>query len=312
MGTKAYKYLRSASVEKVSAEAGTCAFKCSYPRDFNDPYELFLTVDYEQDPEVPAYYHEVIGAIPQLATTCFSKSPEVVPMWAHYAENHTGVVIEVDEDCVLERYPEIAFGDVDYRDGADPDILKALHHAIGTKKPRHTYIVQKAVLSAAYYTKLLSWSYEQERRLLARPEETVTVDGNVLVRMPIRCVTSLIVGFRATAETKSAVKELSARNRCRYLEMKVGRTRAKPFFVDEKGNVWVFEGGQFIESASVCESCGEPIHDGKDQCSWCAMTPEDADQAARQNPMRMLANYELLEGYYRDMAEIDRRHRKPK
>src|SRR5947207_10728280 len=96
MGTKAYKYLRSASVEKVSAEAGTSAFKCSYPRDFNDPYELFLTVEYEQDPEVLAYYHEVIGAIQQLATTWLYKSPEVVPMWAQYDENYTGVVSVLD------------------------------------------------------------------------------------------------------------------------------------------------------------------------------------------------------------------------
>lgn len=42
------------------------------------------------------------------------------------------------------------------------------------------------------------------------------------------------------------------------------------------------------------------------------MTPEDADEAARQNPMRMLATYGLLEGYYNGMAEIDHKHRKPK
>ena len=147
MGAKLYKYLGPEIVGRAFEERVTCTFKCSLPRDFNDPFELFLTIDYQQDPDVLAYYREVIGAIPQRATTCFSKSPEVVPMWVHYAENHTGVVLEVDEDCVSESHPETAFGDVDYLAEADPGILAALRHAQTTCKPRHVYMLQKAVLT---------------------------------------------------------------------------------------------------------------------------------------------------------------------
>ena len=35
--------------------------KCSLPRNFNDPYELFLTVNFREKPEALAFYTDVIG-----------------------------------------------------------------------------------------------------------------------------------------------------------------------------------------------------------------------------------------------------------
>jgi len=310
MGAKLYKYLGPEIVGRAFEERGACTFKCSLPRDFNDPFELFLTIDYQQDPDVLAYYREVIGEIPQRATTCFSRSPEVIPMWAHYAENHTGIVLEVDEDCVSETHPETAFGDVEYLAEADPGILAALHHAQTTCKPRHVYMLQKAVLSAAYYTKHTCWAHEQERRLLAHDDDIVTVDGLLLFPVSIECITAVIVGYRATDAMKEALKKIAAATNSRYLEMRIGRSSIKPHFVDEAGAVWVFDEGQIIRCKSTCLSCGQPVDDDKDTCSWCAITSEDDEHAARRNPMRMLSSYGMLEGYYKDTSEIDRRFRK--
>jgi hypothetical protein len=78
-----------------------CGFKFSFPKDYNDPYELFLTINFEDDPEVIAFYNEIVREIHQLPTTCFSNSPIVTPMWAHYAHNSKGFVIEIDEDKLL-------------------------------------------------------------------------------------------------------------------------------------------------------------------------------------------------------------------
>jgi hypothetical protein len=59
----------------------------------------------------------------------------------------------------------------------------------------------------------------------------------------------------------------------------------------------------------TCGSCGEPVQQDKDQCPWCSIAEDDEHEAAGRNPMRMLSAHGLLEGYYRDMGEIDRRHR---
>ena len=93
MGSKIYKYLGADVLNIALSKEGVCSFKCSYPKDFNDPYELFLTIDFKQTPELLATYKDTIGELPQLPTSCFSRSPSVIPMWAHYAHNHRGVCL---------------------------------------------------------------------------------------------------------------------------------------------------------------------------------------------------------------------------
>jgi hypothetical protein len=90
MSQNLYKYLRPEHLEKILRGADRATLKCSYPKDFNDPYELFLTVDFRKRPELLALYQDVIGQLPHIPTTCFSRSPIVIPMWAHYAQNHEG------------------------------------------------------------------------------------------------------------------------------------------------------------------------------------------------------------------------------
>jgi Protein of unknown function (DUF2971) len=309
VGARLYKYLGPQILDKALAAEDTVAFKCSLPRDFNDPYELFLTIDYDQDSEVLAYYRETIGEVTQHPTTCFSKSPAVIPMWAHYAENHEGAVVEVDEACIMERYPDAAFGDVDYADQAEPGIADLLRHAHATCKPRHVYMLQHAVGRAAYFTKLTCWSYEQERRLVVGKKDVVAANGIDLLRVPTGCVTALIAGCRASKHTKKRLKDIAARRGTRYFEMNISRSTSTPYFIDGTGAVWEFRAGQFDECELTCGSCGEPVQQDKDQCPWCSITKDDEHIAAGRNPMRMLSAHGLLEEYYRDMAEIDRRHR---
>ena len=92
-----YKYVGSSYLDKIFMTKEHITLKCSYPKDFNDPYELFLTIDFNERPEVLAFYADAVGELPQLHTTCFSRSPAVLPMWAHYAQNLQGLCIEFDE-----------------------------------------------------------------------------------------------------------------------------------------------------------------------------------------------------------------------
>jgi len=49
-----------------SPEDEKVGFKCSLPEDYNDPYELFLSIDRTLDPQLLAFYQESIGEIPQI------------------------------------------------------------------------------------------------------------------------------------------------------------------------------------------------------------------------------------------------------
>lgn len=306
MAKKLYKYMGADIMNKVFSEPGKCSFKCSYPKDFNDPYELFLTIDYEQDPHMLAFYHDTVGNIPQAATTCFSKSPTVIPMWAHYGHNHHGVVLEIDEEKILQHLPEISFGDVDYQDEPHEQILEQLYRAHGTKKPRHTYFLRQAVFSGAYYTKRACWSYEQERRLVANSEDVNEVNGLLLLTLPYDCVTAVITGHNATGATVDSAKQLSDNLGSPFYQLKIGKCRADPFFFDKQGKTHIFHDEAIVPSRKNCEECREPVAKEIKRCSWCAIEDQHRKYAAESNPFRAIDNAGFLQDYFEGMRRIDR------
>lgn len=178
MGSKVYKYFWAGVIDLVFARPKLCGIKCSLPRDYNDPYELFLGVDLTVEPGLLAAYSELVSELPQRPTSCFSKSPVVAPMWAHYGDNHSGFVVEFDVDALKAAFPDILIRDVTYRTKPSADIADQLQRAIGTKKPRHTYFLQQAVLAMAYFSKDVAWSYEQECRLIDQEDYCETISGH--------------------------------------------------------------------------------------------------------------------------------------
>ena len=300
MAPRLYKYAGPKLLALAFDTPGECRLKCSSPKDFNDPYELFLSIDPNQDPATLAFYRELIGDLPQLPTTCFSRSPAVVPMWAHYAQNHRGLVIEFDEACILEALPNTALGDV------APSLATDLQHAQLTLKPRHAYFAQRAVFSAAYYTKHSCWRYEEERRLLAKHQDLVPGTELLLFPVPTRCISAIIVGHRASGDTRTSSLALAIQLRTRWFEMRIGRSTLQPYFVGPDGSLHVFVDRDIVAAANACRHCGEPIADDAETCPWCAIQEDDEFRVARSNPMRILADAGLLEEYYRRMAEIRR------
>ncbi len=58
---KIYKYFSYDVLDLVFAREGFCGVKCSLPKDYNDPYELFLGMDLSIPPEHLAFCHDVIS-----------------------------------------------------------------------------------------------------------------------------------------------------------------------------------------------------------------------------------------------------------
>jgi hypothetical protein len=306
MSKHIYKYVGPSYLNNVFGSSDHVTLKCSYPKDFHDPYELFLTIDFKESPEALAFYADAVGNLPQLPTTCFSRSAVVIPMWAHYAQSLQGFAIEFDEAMLAQAFPESGFGDVDYRDAPDDDLTDMLYRAYEIGKPRYIYLLRKGVFSAAYYTKATCWSYEQERRMIVRESETRRVGDLLLMDVPKECITALLCGPRAPPETVRAVRDKANQLGCKYFELKIGRSSAVPFFVDLDGDTFTFNGTDIGRSSQFCGSCKEPLAGELERCSWCQIGDSHTSEAAARNTYRMLDHYGLLEDYIAGMEDISR------
>lgn len=299
-----YKYAGPGNIERIFHSSEKFSFRCSYPKDFNDPYELFLTIDFSQNPRVLAFYEDVIGQMPQMPTTCFSKSPSVIPMWAHYANNHEGFAIEINEEKLSQEIPELSFGDIDYADKSSQGMQNILDMAFHAGKPRHIYLLQRSVLSAAYFTKNSCWSYEKERRMTINEKIIRRVNEIMLIDLPTSCINSIIIGARATPDTKEKIYEISRIIKCNIFELNIGRTTTTPFFRTRRGRTSVFNGESIERSLRYCTGCGEPVFSKITKCSWCRINESHKINAAYKNPFRALANAGILESYIKGMDNI--------
>ena len=225
-------------------------------------------------------------------------------MWAHYGDNHSGFVVEFDVDALKGVFPDIVIKDVTYRAEPSDSIAGQLERAAGTKKPRHAYFLQQTVLAAAYFSKDVAWSYEQECRLLDQEEYCQTIDGNKILEVPIACCTAIIAGRNASPVTVARTKDIAVQGGLRWLRAVIGKSIAQPFLEEEAGTRVVFDGAEMVPAAKVCQGCSEPISLSKSHCAWCSITEHDALKAALGNPLRMLDRLGMLEGYYKGLEEL--------
>lgn len=305
--TKIYKYFSHSVLELVFQRDGFCGVKCSLPKDYNDPYELFLGVDTSLGPELLATYNEIIEELPQLPTTCFSKSPVVAPMWAHYANDHSGFVLEFDTASLHQFNEANPIRDVTYRDVPEPGLADLLAKAAFARKPRHAFWLQQAVFDEAYFSKLSSWSYEQECRLIDVSEAVENVAGNDILYVPSKCVTAIIVGNKVRPEVAERSKEIAEAFDLGWHELRVGRSSPVPFVQGRDGTASIFQSGQLSLADYICAECSEPVHEAAELCAWCAITQAHQDEAASGNPYRILDRYGLLEDYIKTASKIGRK-----
>lgn len=306
MGTKIYKYFSAETLPMVFAKEETCSIKCSLPVDYNDPFELFLGIDPNCGPELLAVYREIVYEIPQQPTTCFSKSPIVTPMWAHYARNHSGFALEFDLETLKSTLPEAAIGDVVYRDEPDARIEDALLRAAVAKKPRHAIWLRQGVFSAAYFSKHSCWAYEQECRLVVGMGTVADVGGNMILNIPLHAVTSLIVGKNFPENLMDESRAIAASGELNWYEEVIGKSHPQPYFRSGIGDISVFGESGIQLSANTCGECSEPVAIDCELCPWCSIQEHDEEDAARSNPLRILDHYGALEGYLAEVANIER------
>lgn len=306
MTEKIYKYFSGELLPVVFAKGGFCGVKCSLPKEYNDPYELFLGVDLTVSPKLLAIYRDVIQELPQYPTTCFSKSPTVTPMWAHYANNHSGFVLEFDVEAIKGNFEEISASEVQYKDSPDDTIKGFLQRAAATRKPRHSIWLQDAVLFQAYFSKSTAWDYEQEYRIVADPEYCELISDNIVLFLPVSCLSAIIVGKNIDEEAKALSVELADGNNLNWYDTVIGKSQAQPFFKDRGGSPATFDGNTIVSVENSCNSCAEPTSPDREFCPWCSITDVHEQNAANGNPLRIMDHYGILADYYKGIEKIRR------
>lgn len=309
MNPKAYKYFSYDVIDLVFSKEGLCGVKCSFPKDYNDPYELFLGVDLDVPTECLATYRDIVQELPQKPTTCFSQSPIVSPMWAHYAQDHSGFVLEFDIKKLSDAFEEVVIRDVEYKDEPDPVLADLLGKATFAMKPRHAVWLQQAVLKQAYFSKYSAWSYEQECRLVDVEGCTEDVAGNLILYVPSHCITSIVVGNKFPSGKVERSKEIAEAHGLNWYQLGIGKSYPLPYLITGEELTYVFDGVQIIEAENLCSACSEPTLQSNDLCPWCSITEAHAVQAAKGNPFRILDHYGQLDEYMEFVKKIERRGR---
>jgi hypothetical protein len=134
----------------------------------------------------------------QVGILSLTESPDNLLMWAHYADNHRGMIVEFDGND--------AFFNRKRTDGDEFYHLRKVVYA--SARPRGNLVemgIQEFLL-----TKSSDWAYEQEWRILAPLTEATRVVPHSefdvhLFPLPPACVKSVIFGARMSDNDKSTI-----------------------------------------------------------------------------------------------------------
>jgi len=138
---------------------------------------------------------------------CLSKSYDVIQMWAHYTENHQGIVIGFDENKF-----EIERG----------YLVNVCYHNNMVWLPI-TGILSKFNQYEKYILDMMkrkesNWAYEKELRIFVRLEEK-DEDGNYYVPIPASSIKSIYLGLRSDKMTKFVAESFKRREEYRHLKI---------------------------------------------------------------------------------------------
>lgn len=149
-------------------------------------------------PEIKAMFHRVFNR--SIGVLCLTASPDNLLMWAHYADEHRGFLIEFESDS---PFFDQRSGHSDYR-----FLQRVQYHA---QRPR--FVLKDVDGSEMFLTKSIDWEYEQEWRMflpLQQAQQKLTIDEQdiCLFNFPKSAVKSITFGCRTSNEIKIALLDI--------------------------------------------------------------------------------------------------------
>lgn len=130
---------------------------------------------------------------------CASAVPDDLLMWAHYADNHQGVVLGLSKTVLVRTAQGMAM-----RHGRIMEALEVKYSGDLVRYPFYSRITmerRKQYLQSVIGTKSDHWAYEREFRLVLWNRT------NAVVECGADLVTEVILGCRVTDEAERAVRQ---------------------------------------------------------------------------------------------------------
>lgn len=208
-----YKYVDIETAKRILENS---TLKFSKPSEFNDPFDCNLTIDTnnsqeeieayislvkrsknlndEQVKELRRSFHSpkklhaitnqsISDAKETFGVTCFSKNPDSILMWSHYADKHRGACLKLnilaDAEFFMTPFP------VKYK----------------KKYPKYNYIRNReGTAKFLLETKSIDWKYENEIRVMKR--------GANLYNFKKEALCGIIFGANTSIADKEAIMDL--------------------------------------------------------------------------------------------------------
>ena len=145
----------------------------------------------------------------EIAIICFTIEKSQHLMWAHYADKHRGMVIEIESDGVFEPPLE------------EVTAVNRLYPV--SYSPERPIFSFDKLSPAAFITKGMAWEYEHERRVLYFSEkfETRYKDGKELRfrKVPPESFRSVYLGNRVSPEVRGEVLALVGKDPLKHIKV---------------------------------------------------------------------------------------------
>ncbi len=142
--------------------------------------------------------------------TCFSKKPNIIQMWSHYADKHKGIVIGLEEGEITGDVPTIT---VEYH---NEKILFPYTASIPISPEIEKEYEEKFLKVMG--RKERNWCYEREVRIYGGLDEAAS-DRNFYIDIPSHSIKKLYLGLNSTEDTLEKAKKMKRRRKYNHLKI---------------------------------------------------------------------------------------------
>lgn len=154
-----------------------------------------------------------------LLITCFSKIPDSMLMWSHYADNSKGVCLEFENEDFL---------DVQYSNKRGKFLISKImykilwnFHSNEIEQKSEKEMVSFLIAITPFLTKSNVWSYEEEVRAIYSKNsmQIIEKDGQFFYKM--KKLISITLGYRVSEREKRKFIEFSQKHKVRLYQMEL-------------------------------------------------------------------------------------------
>lgn len=150
--------------------------------------------------EIKEGWNEKMGII------CLSELPDVIQMWAHYTENHRGIVIGIEESEFMNKETLVT---VCYRDKMTLFPVTAIPDKLDQYEKYFLDVIRG---------KESNWHYEKEIRIYVDLDEKDAV-GKHYCKIPPSSIKEIYLGLRSHETTEIIAKSIKQREEYKHLKI---------------------------------------------------------------------------------------------